>query len=69
MLAFLLAPVLALRVMLLVRFKPITWYIEMHHVRAFFLCGVMTFKRKAYRGFCLPQNCQGGRCLSAEDKI
>ena len=24
-------------------FKPITWYIEMHHVRTFFLCGVMTF--------------------------
>ena len=24
-------------------FKPITWYIEMHHVRAFFLCDVMTF--------------------------
>ena len=24
-------------------FKPITWYIEMHHVRHFFLCGIMTF--------------------------
>ena len=47
-------------------FKSITWYIEMHHVRAFFLCGVMTFsyyvmfihnmfifKRKAYRAFCV----------------
>ena len=64
-------------------FKPVdTWYIEMHHVRTFFLCGVMTFsyyvmfihnmfifKRKAYRGFCLPWNCQHDRCLSAEDNI
>ena len=63
-------------------FKPITWYIEMHQVRAFFLCLVMTFlyylmvihnmfvlKRKAYRSFCLPQNCQHGRCLSAEYKM
>ena len=24
-------------------FKPITWYIKMHHVRTFFLCGVMIF--------------------------
>ena len=23
--------------------KPITWYIEMHHARTFFPCGVMTF--------------------------
>ena len=45
-------------------FKSITWYIEMHQVRTFFLCGVLTFsnvmffhnmfifKRKAYRAFC-----------------
>ena len=46
-------------------FKPVdTWYIEMHHVRTFFLCGVMTFsyyvmfihnmfifKRKVYHAF------------------
>ena len=45
-------------------FKPITLYIEMHHMRAYFLYGVMTFsyyvmfihnmfifKRKAYRSF------------------
>ena len=30
-----------------VYFKPITWYIEMHHVRTF-------FKKKAYHAFCLP---------------
>ena len=30
-------------VMLRVCFKSITWYIEMHHVKAFSLCGVMTF--------------------------
>ena len=24
-------------------FKPIAWYIEMHHVRAFFWCGVVIF--------------------------
>ena len=48
-------------------FKSITWYIKMHHVKTFFLCGVVTFscyvmfiqnlfifKRNAYRGFCLP---------------
>ena len=29
--------------MLWVCLKPITWYIEMHHVRTFFLSGVMTF--------------------------
>ena len=63
-------------------FKSITWYIQMHHVRTFFPCGVMTFsyyvifihsvfifKRKAYRAFCLPLNSQHGHCLSAEDKI
>ena len=36
----------AFRVTLLtsrVCFKPITRYIEMYHVRTFFLCGVMTF--------------------------
>ena len=26
-----------------VYFKPITWYIKMHHVRRLFLCGVMAF--------------------------
>ena len=47
-------------------FKPITWYIEMHHVRTFFSVCVMAFlyyvfilnmfifKKKAYRAFCLP---------------
>ena len=25
------------------RLKPITWYIEMHRMRAFFLRGIMTF--------------------------
>ena len=48
-------------------FKPITWYIEMHRVWTFFLCGVMAFsyyvmsihnvfifKKKAYRAFFLP---------------
>ena len=24
-------------------FKSITWYIKMHHVKTFFLCGVVTF--------------------------
>ena len=46
-------------------FKLITCYIEMHHVRTFFLCDVMTFlyyvmfihnmfifKREAYWSFC-----------------
>ena len=28
--------------MLQVCFKPIMWYIEMHHVRIFFLCGTIT---------------------------
>ena len=28
--------------MLQVCFKPITWYIEVHHMRTFFLCGIMT---------------------------
>ena len=28
--------------MLRVCFKPITWYIEAHHMRTFFLCGIMT---------------------------
>ena len=64
-----------------VSFKLITLYFEMHHVRAYFLWDVMTFsyyvifihnmfifKKKTYRGFCLSQNCQHGRCLSAEDK-
>ena len=45
-------------------FKPVTWYIEMYHVRTYFLCDVMAFsyyvmfipnvfifKRKAYRPF------------------
>ena len=53
----------------------------MHHVRTFFLCGMtflycvmfilnmFIFKRKAYCAFCLPQNCQHGRCLSAKDRI
>ena len=27
------------------------------------------FKKKGYRAFCLPENCQHDRCLSAEDKI
>ena len=67
--------------MLQVCFKPITWYIGMHPVKAFFLCGIvifsyyamfihnmLIFKRKAYHGFFLPYNCQHGQCLSAEDK-
>ena len=48
-------------------FKPITWYIEMHHVRTIFFCVVLRlfritlcpfttclFKKKVYRAFCLP---------------
>ena len=34
-----------------------------------FIYDMFTFKRKAYRGFCLLQNCQHGHCLSAQDKI
>ena len=62
-------------------FKPIMLYIEMHLVRTYFLCSVMTFsyyvmfihnmfifKKKAYRGFSLLYNCQHGRCLLVEDK-
>ena len=47
-----------------VYFKPITWYIEMHHVEDIFFCvasyyvmliyNVFIFKKKAYRAFCLP---------------
>ena len=71
-------------VMLRVCFKSITWYIEMHHVKAFSLCGVMTFsyyvmfihnmfilKWKAYRVFCVsqkPLRICPGHILSSADK-
>ena len=37
-------------------FKPITWYIEMHHVRTFFLCVASGLFRSALCSFttCLP---------------
>ena len=56
--------------MLRVCFKPITWYIEMHHVRTFFLCDVIAFSYSVmfiHNVFIFEK--KADRCLSAEDKI
>ena len=50
-------------------FKPIMWHIEIHHVRAFFLCGVMTFLLCDVHSQVYLYNCKHGCCLSAEDNI
>ena len=63
-------------------FKPITWYIKMHHVRTFFSVWRHGFfalrdvhsqrvclQEESSPCFCNAIDCQRDRCLSAEDKI